>query len=113
MTRTEILRLVAGLVWVVAIAMLAAERKIVRGLQRASSSTPASATPLAVRSPLARFRLARLLRSGAVVRTKPDRFYLDPAGFARYRRRRRRRALIVLFGVLLPLAAVFWWISPR
>jgi hypothetical protein len=112
MTRTEILRLAAGLVWVVAIALLAAERRIVRRLQRASSSTPDSAIPLAVASPLARFRLARLVRSGAVVRTGPERFYLDPDGFAGYRRSRRRRALIVLLGVLLPAAGVLWWISP-
>ena len=108
MTRTEILRLVAALVWIVMIAFAAAERRIVRTLVRAAATSPDSATPLAVRSPFARLRLARLRRGGAVVAMGPGRFYLDPDGFARYRRNRRRRAIIAL-ARLFPLIGMFWW----
>lgn len=112
MTRSEILRIVATFGWLLAVAMLAAERRIVRRLRRAGATTPDRATTLALWSPVIRLRLARLVRSGAVISSSADRFYLDPDGFARYRRRRRRRALTVL-AVLLPLMGAFWWFSNR
>lgn len=108
MARTEVLRLVAGLVWVLVIAFAAAERRIVRTLLRAAANSPGTATPLAVRSPFTRLRLAKLRRGGAVVATGPGRFYLDPDGLARYRHNRRRRAVIV-FAALLPLIGLLWW----
>ena len=108
MARTEVLRLVAGLVWVLAIAFAAAERRIVRTLVRAAADSPGTATPIPMRSPFTRLRLARLRRAGAVVATGPARFYLDPAGFARYRHNRRRRAVIV-FAALVPLIGMLWW----
>lgn len=108
MTRTDVLRLVAGLVWILAIAFAAAERRIVRTLVRAAASSPDSSTPLLLRSPFTRLRLARLRRAGAVVAAAPGRFYLDPDGFARYRHNRRRRAVMVV-AVLLPLIGVLWW----
>ena len=108
MTRTEVLRLVAGLVWVLAIAFAAAERRIVRTLVRAGANSPDSSTSVPSRTPFTRLRLARLRRGGAVVATGPGRFYLDPDGFARYRRNRRRRAVIVL-AALLPLIGMLWW----
>ena len=110
MTRSEILRIVATLGWLAAVVMIAAERRIVRTLQRADATSPDRATSLARWSPVIRLRLARLMHSGAVVSSSADRYYLDPAGFARYRRRRRRRALTVL-AVLLPLMGAFWWFS--
>ena len=108
MTRTEALRLAAGLVWVLAIAFAAAERRIVRTLMRAAANDPNSSTPLPLRSVFTRLRLARLRRGGAVVATGAGRFYLDPDGFARYRHNRRRRAVIV-FAVVLPLVGLLWW----
>jgi len=112
MTRSELLRLIATLGWVVAVALIAAERRIVRKLQRANATAPQRATPLALWSPLMRFRLARLIRSGAVVSSGPGGFYLDPDGFAGYQRRRRRRALTMLV-VMLPLFGALWWFSGR
>jgi hypothetical protein len=108
--RTEILRVVATLAWVILIAMLASERRIVRRLRRADATAPETAAALAVRTPLSRFRLRQLIRGGAVVAAASDRFYLDADGFARYRQGRRRRALIVL-AVGLPAVAVIWWMS--
>jgi hypothetical protein len=110
MTRTEILRVIAAMAWVVAIAMLASERRIVRTLRRADATDPGRAAALASLTPVSRFRLRRLMRGGAVVAAAPGRFYLDPAGFARYRRSRRRRALIVL-GVALPAIGALWWMN--
>jgi hypothetical protein len=112
MTRTEILRLTAGVVWLLAVALLGADRRIVRRLRRAGANSPETATQLALWFPLIRFRLAALLRSGAVVGSSLGGFYLDPAGFVRYRRNRRRRARVVL-SVLLPVIVVLWWLSSQ
>ena len=112
MTRHEILRLVAAFGWLVAVAMVAADRRIVRRLQQAHATAPESATRLALWSPLVRLRLGWLIRSGAVVGHTSGLYYLHPDGFARYRRRRRRRGLTVL-AVSLPLIAAFWWFSNR
>ena len=112
MTRSELLRVIAIFGWVVAVALIAAERRIVGKLQRANATAPQRATPLALWSPLIRFRLARLIRSGAVVSSGPAGFYLDSDGFGGYQRRRRRRALTVLV-VMLPLFGALWWFSGR
>ena len=110
MTRTELLRIATTVVWVVVIALLASERRIVRTLRRADATGPGRATTLAARTPLSRFRLRRLIGGGAVVAAGDGRFYLDRDGFARYRRSRRRRALVVA-SVALPLIAVLWWVN--
>ena len=112
MTRSDILRLVGGALWLLAFSLIAAEKRILRRLRRHGATDAGSAAPLSVSSPLIRWRLDRLLRSGAVVRTTPDHFYLDSEGFARYRRRRRRRAMAVL-SVVLPLVVLIWWINTR
>lgn len=109
MTRTEILRVVASVGWVLAVALLATERRLIRRLRRAAAVSPATAVRLPVRSPITRFRLARLRRAEAVVAAGPERFYLDAAGYGRYRRARRRRALTVL-AVALPLIVLLWWV---
>jgi hypothetical protein len=109
MTRTEVLRVIASVGWVLAVALLATERRLIRRLRRAAAVSPATAVRLQVRSPITRFRLARLRRAEAVVAAGPERFYLDPAGYGRYRRARRRRALTVL-AVALPLIVVLWWV---
>jgi hypothetical protein len=109
-TRSELLRLVSAVGWLVAVAMLATERRIIRGLHRAAAASPASAVPVRTWSPIARFRLARLRSAGAVVAADGDRFYLEPEGYARYRRARRRRALTVL-AVALPLILLLWWVT--
>lgn len=110
MTRTELLRIATTVVWVVVIALVASERRILRTLRRADATGPERAAAIAARTPLYRFRLRRLVRGGAVVDAGAGRFYLDPEGFARYRRRRRRRALIIL-AVTLPVIGILWWMN--
>jgi hypothetical protein len=112
MTRTDILRLIAAVGWLVATALIGAERGIVRRLRRKGAVDPASAVSLHLRSPLTRLRLARLLNAGAVASTDPERVYLDADGYLRYRHARRRRALTVL-AIALPLIAALWWLSTR
>jgi len=109
-TRTEVLRLVTTLLWVFAIGMLAAERRIIRNLRRAAAVGPDTAVPLSLWSPAARFRLARMRNAGAVVDAGSGRFYLDEEGFHRYRRARRRRAFRVL-AVVLALFLLSWWLA--
>ena len=66
MTRTDVLRLVGALGWLVVIAMVGAERRMLRRLR--SASDPQTAISLEPRGPLARFRLGRLKRAGCVLR---------------------------------------------
>ncbi len=110
MTRTDVLRAIGGLMWLLVFAMLAADKRIIRRLRAASANSPQSATTLTLRSPLARFRLARMQRAGAVRDAGAGLMYLDPAGFEQYRRRRRRRALKVLV-VVIPSLLLLWWYS--
>ena len=110
MTRTEILRLIAALGAIAPMALLAAERRLIRFLRRAGADRPQNAKPVTLRSPLARLRFRRLLHAGAIVQVSDGWCYLDPDGYARYRRARRRRALIVL-SVMLPAIAVWWWMA--
>jgi hypothetical protein len=112
MRGTDLLSLVAGLAWILALALIAAERRIVRRLRRAGALTPENAIPIAPRSALTRFRLGRLLRSGAVVTAPGGLYYLDPAAFALYRGRRRRRAFILISSALA-IGAIFWVLRGR
>jgi Mn-dependent DtxR family transcriptional regulator len=92
------------------VALLATERRLVRRLRHAAATSPDTAAPLTVHSFLARFRLARLQRAGAVVAAGSGRFFLDAAGYARYRQSRRRRAIVVLTAAL-PILLFLWWRS--
>jgi hypothetical protein len=107
-TRTDILRLITALGWVAVTALLAADRRLVRRLRNAGADRPQNAKPLMVTSPLARWRLERLVNAGAIVQVSDGWCYLDPDGYAQYRRTRRRRALIVI-AVLVPVLALVWW----
>ena len=110
MTRTDILRLVAALVMTAAWALLASERRLIRTLKRAGADRPQNAKPLVVRSPLTRLGLNRLCNAGAIVQVSDGWCYLDPDGYANYRRSRHRRAVVVL-AVMLPAIGVFWWLN--
>jgi hypothetical protein len=109
-TRTEILRVVGILGWAAVIFIIATERRIVRTLRDASALGPETAVDLSTRTRIARWRLARLQRSGAVVGVAGERFYFDPDSYTAYGQRRRRRVLTVL-AIVVPLAAaVLWWV---
>ena len=106
MTRTDVLRVIGALAWLLVVAMIATERGLLRRLRSSSAVDPQRAISLEPRSPLARFRLGRLERAGAVVLSPSGRRYLDVDGYARYGQARRRRALKILM-VLLPLLVLF------
>jgi len=86
--------------------MIGTERRLLRRLR--SASDPQTAISLEPRGPLARFRMGRLERAGAVRQTATGLRFLDAAGFDRYRQARRRRAFKIL-AVVLPLLALFAW----
>jgi len=108
MTRTDVLRLIGALGWLLVIAIIGTERRLLRQLRSASAVDPQTAISLEPRSPLGRFRLRRLERGGAVRQTATGLRYLDAAGFEKYRQARQRRAFRIL-AVLLPLLALFAW----
>ena len=110
MMRTEVLRIVGGVGWMLAITLLATERRLIRRLRDAAAVSPESATPLRISSPIVRFRLSRLRKAGAVVAAGPERFYLDAGAYTRYRHARRRRALTALM-VALPLMMLLSWLA--
>lgn len=112
MARAEILQLTGTIASILAGAMVATDRRLIRRLRGADAVSPETAIPIPARWLLVRLRLARLRGSGAVVESGSDRFYLDVAGYEAYRRARRRRA-ITLLAVLLPLILVVWWMSVR
>lgn len=95
---------------VAVMALLATDRRLVRRLRNAGADRPQNAKPLVVTSPLARMRLERLVNAGAIVQVSDGWCYLDPDGYAQYRRTRQRRALVVL-AVMLPAVAVLWWMT--
>jgi hypothetical protein len=106
--RTVILQAVSAAAITFGAAARRAERSLVRQLRATTAIAPASAILLTPRSRLARWQLARLGRSGAVVHTGDGRYWLDDAAFDRHRTRRRRRALVVL-AIVLPIALAVWW----
>jgi hypothetical protein len=107
--RSEILRLVGMAGWVLVIALVASERRLLRRLRAAAAVSPETATSLPpFRSPVTRFRMARLQKSGAVVAAGDGRFYLDAAAYARYRRARQQRAFKVI-AVASSVMLFLWW----
>jgi hypothetical protein len=110
MTRSELLRVIATLGWLVAIAIAGTDRRIIRTLQRATALSPDTAITIRP-SRLTRWRLARLQRRGAVTAVGPDRFYLNARDYSAFRQVRRRIVLTVL-AVSLSLLAVALWMSP-
>lgn len=107
--RTEVLRLVGTAGWLLIIALLASERRLIRRLRAAAAVSPETAMHLPPpRSPITRFRLARLQKSRAVVAAGHGRFYLDAVAYLHLRRLRRRRAFVVI-AVASPVMLFLWW----
>jgi hypothetical protein len=90
----------------VAAAIVGTDRRIQRKLRQAQAVAPDRATAIAGHSPLVRWRLSRLTAVGAVHALADGRYYLDEAGWQRYRWRRRRRALVG--GALVATLWIFW-----
>ena len=96
----------------VAALILRTDRRLVAELRTLGALTPATATALAPRRALVRWRLARLSRAGVVGRGVAGGVYLDAVGWAAYRQRRRRRVLLTL-AVVLPVALAVAWALGR
>lgn len=96
MSTAELLQFAAGILAGLAIWSLASERRMIRRLRAADAVSAAHPAPLSVDTPVARYRLWRLLRAGAVVEASPGLYYLNRDGYERYRDVRRKRVLAVM-----------------
>lgn len=98
------LSLAVGVLFGLVIWSLASERRIVQRLATFNALDRPAAVPLSVDTPVARYRLWRLLKSGAVVDTG-GRYFLDRDAYRRYRDTRRKRvfAIMVMLLALLTL----------
>ena len=108
MTRPEVLRLIGAVAWVLVLAFVIPERRLIRRLRSAGALSADTAASIVLRPPIFRFRLKGLHNAGAVIATAPGRFYLDEAAYDRYRAARRRRAL-PLVGVAVLLVLLILW----
>jgi hypothetical protein len=90
-------------------AMLVAEKRILRTLQSGGAIDEPSAVEYEPPTFLHTFRLKRLLAKGAVVRTPSDKFFLDQTGYAAYRAGRRRRAIVIIGVALLLVLLLLWY----
>jgi hypothetical protein len=86
-----------------------ADRRIENELRHAQATSPDRATTLALRSPIGRWRLSRLIHGGVVHALDAGRYYWDEPGWLEYRRARRRRAFTLLAVLLLGIALFWWW----
>lgn len=83
----------------VAAAASRSERRIVTALRAAGALSAEHAAPLQTAHNLQGRILARLVRSGCVIQTENNLYWLDEAAYAQHRDRRRGRILLVMFGI--------------
>lgn len=95
-----------------AVALKASERRLVRGLKEVDAVTPEGAVPLHLARPFRRLWLRRLVAVGAVgtvtTAESGERYYLIPQRYHEFRVERRKRALAMLV-VLLIVLVMLWW----
>jgi hypothetical protein len=104
---TPVLKALGPLASAFAVAIVRTDRHLVRRLRAAGAVDQGSAVGIALRTPLHRWRLARLMSAGAVQRTTTG-YFLEEKGFAAFRRGRRRRLLSVVLAAAL-FAAARWF----
>ena len=92
----DLVRGIAAVVLLGAVAVRGAERHIVNELELAGAVTPETATKLALTNFLRKMIFRRLLNVGAVGETMMQLQYLDVLGYDAFQSRRRRRAFIVI-----------------
>ena len=100
----------------IAAAAMAAERRVIRGLQDAGAVSGETAVELEGLRPFDRRRLERLLRIGVVCRTEGGRhyrYYIDTAGLAAWQQRRHRVAAVVLVIVVLAAGVLIAFLIVR
>jgi DNA-binding transcriptional ArsR family regulator len=108
MTRPDVLRLIGTVAWVLVLALVVPERRLIRRLRAAGAISADTAASIALRPPIARLPLKRLQNAGAVIAATSGRFYLDEAAYDRYRAARRRRAVPVLAVAMLLILLIVW-----
>jgi len=82
-----------------AAAVGAAMRKVISHLMSANAVSPESAIYFVPDRRLQRRIIARLIRRGVIVETKPDTYYIDIPAYDRWRRSMRGRAALLIGGV--------------
>ena len=84
-----------------AAAVGAAMRRVTSDLMSNNAVSPDSAVYFVPDRGLQRRVLARLVRRGVIIETKPDTYYLDVPAYDAWRRGLRRRIALVFGGALL------------
>jgi hypothetical protein len=87
-----------------AAAVGAAIRRVISHLMSANAVSADSAVYFVPERRLQRRLLARLVRRGVIVETRPDTYYLDLPAYDRWRRSRRQRAALLIGGVAVASA---------
>jgi hypothetical protein len=88
----------------VAAAVAASRRRVLRAFREANAISPPSAIPFEPKRRLDRRYLRSLVDFGAAIETKPGVYYLDEEKAAEHTAKRRKRALTIV-GTLLVLGA--------
>jgi len=91
-------------------------RRVLAALRDRGALSPSTATSLPLTSGRERRMLERLVREAVVVRTAPDRVYLDEARLAAREaewRTIRIRLIAIVAGVTIALAAAVYLVSAR
>jgi hypothetical protein len=86
--------------------ILLTRRRLIRSFERASATSPESAIPPHLHSPVGRWWLRRLAREGVLRPGPGGTHWLEPETWRSYRSIRRRRALTVLIVILLSTALI-------
>ena len=94
MSRLELVQALGGVLWVVAIVLLASRRRFVRRLRDAGAVDAATAQTVAA-GRLAGFWRRRLSADGVLRTADGERFWLDADAWAAHQRARRRRGLTI------------------
>jgi hypothetical protein len=84
-----------------AAAVGAAMRRVISHLMSADAVSPESAVYFVPDRRLQRRMIARLIRRGVIVETKPETYYIDIPVYDRWRRSLRRRVALIFGGMIL------------
>ena len=89
-----------------AAAVAAARRRVISHFMQRNSVAPASAVQWVPERRLQRRQLDRLVRTGVLIETGRDTYYLDIPAYDRWRGRVRHRIAFLLLGLAAVCAAV-------
>jgi hypothetical protein len=90
-----------------------AQHRVARTLRDAAAADPASARQLFDLNRMEERALQRLVSAGVIRREGADRYFLDHAAWADFRRSRRMRALVAMAAALVVLGAILLLAAQR